>query len=110
MPLLSGHKRSRILTRSMADVTYNTASFPSLISTLKQLYSNSPSSSHPSDTGTYRHPAVLLAYKERHPSEREFFELVQEVLGVGVKFVYVGSENGAGGAPVEIYLLDEMHS
>lgn len=88
----------------MADVTYNTAAFPSLISTLEQLYHRSHSTASQTAPSACRRPIVLLAYKERHPSEREFFARVREA--IGMDFVRVGSEDGAGGAPVEIYVLD----
>ncbi|GHJ84341.1 hypothetical protein NliqN6_0743 [Naganishia liquefaciens] len=51
-----------------ADVTYNTASFPSLVNTLVGLL-------QPDAEG--HAPMLLLAYKERDPSERELWDMVR---------------------------------
>jgi protein N-lysine methyltransferase METTL21D len=74
----------------MADVTYNTASFPSLVRTLEQLIrlGNNP-------------PMVLVGYKERDAAERTLWNLVAEI---GLKFEKIGQRTGAGGAPVEIWV------
>ncbi|KAJ7890574.1 putative methyltransferase-domain-containing protein [Mycena olivaceomarginata] len=51
----------------MADVTYNTASFPSLVRSLKKLVNLSP-----------KRPRVLLGYKERDSGERALWEMAEE--------------------------------
>lgn len=81
----------------MADVTYNTASFPALVGTLKKL------SSLPDDgsEGRRKPPLVLLAYKERHPDERTLWSMIKDI---GLAFEEIARIPGAGGAPVEIYL------
>ncbi|KAI0312908.1 putative methyltransferase-domain-containing protein [Amylostereum chailletii] len=80
----------------MADVTYNTASFPSLVRTLSALLSlasrNAPS----------KLPLVLLAYKERDPAERELWEMLRSEARVALE--KVGSCAGAGGQEVEIWI------
>ncbi|KAL5513207.1 hypothetical protein ACEPAH_3605 [Sanghuangporus vaninii] len=73
----------------MADVTYNTASFPSLILTLSRL-----------STRAGRTPSVLLAYKERDPDERRLWDMARSI---GLHFDEIGRVPGAGGVPVEIY-------
>lgn len=73
----------------MADVTYNTASFPSLINTIARLSKRSP-----------KPPIVLLAYKERDPDERKLWDMA---LGIGLQFTEVTTLDGAGGQPIEIY-------
>lgn len=79
----------------MADVTYNTASFPALVGTLKKL-----SSLLDSSEGHHR-PMVLLAYKERHPDERSLWSMVKDI---SLTFEEVARIPGAEGAPIEIYL------
>lgn len=79
----------------MADVTYNTASFPSLIRTLRTLLElGDPDANDKS-------PLVLLGYKERDPSERTLWDLAASI---GVLFEKVGERGGAGGSPVEVWL------
>lgn len=73
----------------MADVTYNTASFPSLCRTLSSLIRMSP-----------KVPAILLSYKVRDDAERGFWAMAAEV---GIDFVKIGQREGAGGAPIEIW-------
>ena len=77
-----------------ADVTYNTASFPSLISTLTAVLKPS--------APTVRSPSLLLAYKERDPAERALWELL-EAEGISMEKVeeIVGAD--AEGA-VEIWV------
>lgn len=59
------------LTRNRAaDVTYNTASFPSLITTLSSLLD-------PPHTSA-KTPMLLLAYKQRDPAERSLWSLLEE--------------------------------
>lgn len=74
----------------LADVTYNTASFPALCKTLKTLVTSAP-----------RPPIVLLGYKERHPDERVLWTMAKDM---GLDFVKVGERAGAGGAAVEIWV------
>jgi protein N-lysine methyltransferase METTL21D len=78
----------------MADVTYNTASFPSLIRTLRNL-------THRSTDGNTATPLVLLGYKERDTAERSLWEMAREI---GVTFERVGERPGADGNSVEIWL------
>ncbi|KAI0272752.1 putative methyltransferase-domain-containing protein [Gloeopeniophorella convolvens] len=73
----------------MADVTYNTSSFPALLRTLAALLALRP------------HMLVLLAYKERDPAERALWDMLRR--GAGVALQRVGDEAGAGGLPVEIW-------
>ncbi|KZT07420.1 uncharacterized protein LAESUDRAFT_742889 [Laetiporus sulphureus 93-53] len=80
----------------MADVTYNTASFPSLIRTLVSLGSLPRSSS----AATQR-PMILLGYKERDPAERTLWDMARDV---GITFEKVGEKPGAGGEPIEIWV------
>ena len=77
----------------MADVAYNTNSFPSLIRALQSLI-NLRSSPHPP-------PLILLGYKERDPEERTLWELAK---GIGVDFMRVGTRRGFGGQAVEIWV------
>jgi hypothetical protein len=77
----------------MADVTYNTASFPSLLRTLAKLLDNSAHAS----------PWVILGYKERDIAERALFDLIKDD-PIRVKLVKVGESPGMGGAPVEIWI------
>lgn len=83
----------------MADVTYNTSSFPSLVRTLSNLLSLSPTDAIPASRDL---PLVLLAYKQRDPAERSLWETVEKE--TGVKLVKVGKEGGAGGEEVEIWI------
>jgi len=71
----------------MADVTYNTASFPSLLSTLLKLCA----------IGS---PLIVFGYKERDAAEREWFNMAAEK---GLHFTQIGQRRGAGGASVEIW-------
>lgn len=79
----------------MADVTYNTASFPSLIRTLNRVVQLSDPCSDK------KPPLVVLAYKERDTAERSLWDLAREI---GIAFDRVGERSGAGGNPVEIWL------
>lgn len=74
----------------MADVTYNTASFPALIATLRSLI----------HLGT-KPPLILLGYKERDPEERTLWDLTQQI---GIQFEQVGERAGCGGASVEVWI------
>lgn len=87
----------------MADVTYNTSSFPSLVKTLSNLLLVSSASppAVPSDTSCDP-PLVLLAYKQRDPAERSLWDMVEKE--TGMRLVRVGEERGAGGEEVEIWI------
>ena len=74
----------------MADVTYNTASFPSLVHTVSRL----------SRLGT-KPPLILLGYKERDAAERTLWDLMKDV---GIDLTRVGERVDAGGAPVEVWI------
>lgn len=83
----------------MADVTYNTASFPALISTLSRLVGFSRSK------WADRRPSILLGYKERDVAERTLWNMAKDV---GIDFEQVGVVNGAGGAQIEIWVGNAM--
>ena len=70
-------------------MTYNTDSYPHLVSTIQKLISASKQ--------TY----VLVAYKERSEAERGLWGMLKEI---GVELLRVDEVPGAGGAPVEIWL------
>ena len=74
----------------MADVSYNTSSFPSLARTL----------SHLVRLGS-KPPAILFGYKERDAAERTWWEIAARV---GIDFEKIGQRVGAGGAPVEVWV------
>ncbi|RDX50268.1 hypothetical protein OH76DRAFT_1349222 [Lentinus brumalis] len=76
----------------MADVTYNTASFPALVRTLDALIRLSPPG---------RSPTIIMGYKERDPEERTLWDMAKTV---GVTFERVGERTGAGREPVEIWI------
>lgn len=82
--------------RSMADVTYNTASFASLIRTLQTLVRHGARADENRPS-----PLIVLGYKERDAAERSLWELAADV---GITFVRVGDRPGAGGNPVEVWL------
>jgi hypothetical protein len=114
----------------MADVTYNTSSFPALLRTLAALLALSaksvakpkpelepgpgpgpdeddPRAAPPRDgdgdgDGDGREPLVVLAYKERDPAERQLWDMMARETGVVLECV--GKLVGAGGLPVEIWL------
>ncbi|KAI6042067.1 putative methyltransferase-domain-containing protein [Pisolithus marmoratus] len=79
----------------MADVTYNTASFSALISTLSRLveFSKSKRADH--------RPFILLGYKERDVAERTLWNMAKEV---GIVLEQVGVVGGAGGTAIEIWV------
>jgi len=86
----------------MADVTYNTASFPALVSTLTRLRDLAQHSDKAAGEGIRGDPPiVLLAYKQRHPDERTLWNLVSDI---GLNLTEIDRVPGAGGAPIEIYL------
>ena len=101
----------------MADVTYNTSSFPALLRTLAAvlaLTAENSSSTHSGGVGPNPDldsdedsdgkcgPLVVLAYKERDPAERQLWGMMARETGVVLECV--GKQDGAGGLPVEIWL------
>jgi len=87
----------------MADVTYNTSSFPALLRTLAALLALRAGSSSTHGDGSGRcEPLVVLAYKERDPAERQLWDMMARETGVVLECV--GKQAGAGGLPVEIWL------
>jgi hypothetical protein len=89
-----------ILTRSfstrMADVTYNTASFPSLLRTLSSLVRLNAKNSRPP-------PLVILGYKERDSDERSLWGMLAS--DVGVRLEKVGEcEGWPESTPVEFWV------
>lgn len=74
----------------MADVSYNTSSFPPLARTLSRLVK----------LGS-KPPIILLGYKERDAAERTWWEIAAQA---GIGFEKIGERVGAGGAPVEIWV------
>ncbi|KAH0836347.1 putative methyltransferase-domain-containing protein [Lanmaoa asiatica] len=97
IPIPTGqrHLQSSPDEQVMADVTYNTASFPALIGTLSRLiqFSKHKRNGHS--------PRVLMGYKERHPDERSLWDRAR---GIDLHFQQIAHINGAGGNPVEIWL------
>ncbi len=71
-------------------MTYNTSSFPALLKTLNNLLKLAP------------HARIVLAYKERHDSERAVWPMLEAQ--VGLQIHKVDQVPGAGGAPVEIWI------
>ncbi|KAF9266770.1 hypothetical protein L218DRAFT_996333 [Marasmius fiardii PR-910] len=76
----------------MADVTYNTSSFPALIRTLSDLISLNP---------TNKPPVIVMGYKERDAAERSLWDMAQEI---DIRFEKVAEMPGAGGIPIEIWI------
>ena len=132
LALMDSHPPSLFhVPHRMADVTYNTSSFPALLRTLASLLDLNDAQSHrdddvpndavcddDSDPGSrekavrdcefereYGHdsdPLVLLAYKERDPAERQLWDMMARETGIVLECV--GRRAGAGGLPVEIWL------
>ncbi|KAL7419734.1 hypothetical protein Q5752_005650 [Cryptotrichosporon argae] len=76
-----------------ADVTYNTASFPALVSTLDGLLTPHKGK---------RPPRLLLAYKQRDAAERDLWGLLE---AKGIRMELVDTVGGAGDeGPVEIWV------
>jgi hypothetical protein len=73
----------------MADVTYNPSSFPSLLRTVDSILRLAPGCE------------VVLAYKERHDTERRIWG---DFEGIGLKMRMIDRAYGFGGAPVEVWL------
>ncbi|KAK1222138.1 hypothetical protein PQX77_015066 [Marasmius sp. AFHP31] len=84
----------------MADVTYNTSSFPALIRTLSSLVSLNPKD---------KPPTILLGYKERDSAERTLWDMAHEI---GIQFTQVDSVPGTGDVPIEIWIgeVDTKHT
>jgi protein N-lysine methyltransferase METTL21D len=79
----------------MADVTYNTASFPSLIGTFSRLIRFSMSVS------PVKAPLIILGYKERDAAERTLWEMAEKI---GIHFEEVARVPGAGESSVEVWV------
>lgn len=63
----------------MADVTYNTASFPSLVQTICNLVKQPPDKASDNDGETpISRPYVLMAYKQREEAERSLWGMLEE--------------------------------
>ncbi|KAH7885836.1 putative methyltransferase-domain-containing protein [Phlebopus sp. FC_14] len=79
----------------MADVTYNTSSFPALIATLSRLvrFSEGRRKGHS--------PMILMGYKERDSAERALWDMVK---CIHIEFQRVGEVKGAGGNAIEIWV------
>ena len=86
-----------IIERRMADVTYNTASFPSLVRTFSSLTQLCE-----------KPPLMLLGYKERDTSERTLWEMLRQEASFGL--VLAGQIQGAGDASVEIWIGQAIDS
>lgn len=80
----------------MADVTYNTSSFPSLFRTLSSLVQlNTNRSRSP--------PIVILGYKERDPDERSLWGMLKSEVGIHLE--KVGEcEGWPESTPVEFWM------
>ncbi|PBK65860.1 uncharacterized protein ARMOST_06759 [Armillaria ostoyae] len=74
----------------MADVTYNTSSFPALLRTLASLI-----------TMSAKRPLILLGYKERDEAERTIWVMANEI---GIRFRKVDEIAGSGVDPVEVWI------
>ena len=83
----------------MADVTYNTAAFPSLIRTVSDILRLRAEARK--QDAALKETMILLGYKERDPAERTLWGMMQEI---GVQLEKVDERRGAGGDPVEIWI------
>ncbi|OJA11969.1 hypothetical protein AZE42_07246 [Rhizopogon vesiculosus] len=79
----------------MADVTYNTSSFPSLIGTLSRLIRFSLS------VAPAKAPLIILGYKERDAAERTLWEMAEKI---GIHFEEVAKVPGTDESPVEVWV------
>jgi predicted nicotinamide N-methyase len=79
----------------MADVTYNTASFPALVGTLSRLIMFSM------NVAPTKSPLIILGYKERDVAERTLWEMAEKI---GIRFEEVAQIPGAVGTPVEVWV------
>ncbi|KAF8587885.1 hypothetical protein K439DRAFT_1336887 [Ramaria rubella] len=82
----------------LADVTYNSASFPSLVRTLANLLQSSKASPEGAT------PCILLAYKQRDSAERELWSMLREI---NINMVLVDKIGGASGEAIEIWIWKE---
>ena len=86
----------RTLSPRMADVTYNTASFPSLLRTLSSLVQLNVEHSRPP-------PVVILGYKERDTEERSLWGMLKSE--VGIRLGKVGEcEGWPESTPIEFWI------
>jgi len=85
----------------MADVTYNTSSFPSLIGTLSRLIRFSMSAA------PAKAPLIILGYKERDAAERALWEIAEKI---GIHFEEVAKVPGMDEFPVEVWVGTTIHS
>lgn len=77
-------------------MTYNTASFPSLLRTLSSLIQlNTDHSRSP--------PIVILAYKERDPDERSLWGMLESDVGIRLEKVEE-CEGWPESAPIEFWI------
>jgi hypothetical protein len=84
-------KAQFITLRSAADVTYNTATFPALTQTLKRLFQGPRGCPKSEADAIQTSPILLLAYKQRHISERSLWPLLEDV---GIKLTKIGTIDG----------------
>jgi protein N-lysine methyltransferase METTL21D len=83
----------------MADVTYNTASFGSLLRTVEALLRRPRREAK--DGQACVSPLVLLGYKERDAGERDLWRMAGEK---GISFDLVAKVSGADEPAVEIWV------
>jgi len=83
----------------MADVTYNTSSFPALLGTLDSLLRRPPTGE--SQKRNVSGPLVLLGYKERDIGERDLWRMAEEK---GIVFDLMAKMSGAEDPAVEIWV------
>ncbi|KAF5353076.1 hypothetical protein D9758_008751 [Tetrapyrgos nigripes] len=84
----------------MADVTYNTSSFPSLVKTIRdlvQLGSLSLSTAAGYSEDETKYPLILIGYKQRDRAERELFRTLSSQ--VGFRMTKVDEVPGASRLP-----------
>ncbi|EEB95374.1 hypothetical protein MPER_05667, partial [Moniliophthora perniciosa FA553] len=92
LPEFTETVRGKVDLIIMADVTYNTSSFPSLIKTMSSLTKLAAGN---------KPPMILLGYKERDIAERSLWDMSREI---AIQFEQVGKVDGAGGPPIEIWV------
>lgn len=73
----------------MSDVTYNTDSFPALLSTISKLLQKGE-----------KPPVILLGYKERDEAERSLWGMMENI---GVRLDKIGQRPGYEDPPIEIW-------
>ncbi|TFY53332.1 hypothetical protein EVJ58_g9509 [Rhodofomes roseus] len=85
---------SHAFINSMADVTYNTSAFPSLIRTVSDILRlRSPS------TPELRKTVLLLGYKERDPAERTLWEMMRDIGQCGRLYSELTASPATGAGP-----------